>query len=87
LVQGRPKKERQVKSKVKSMFIILSDIKGIVHKEIVLTGQSIQHTTVMFYSDCVKMWEDFAPNFGDKNTGCCIMTTHRLTLPCLQKTI
>jgi hypothetical protein len=25
------------------------------------------------------LWEDFALNFGDKRTGCCI-TTHRLTL-------
>jgi hypothetical protein len=29
----------------------------------------------------VKMDEDFARNFGDKRTGCCITTTHRLTLP------
>jgi hypothetical protein len=27
------------------------------------------------------MCEDFAPNFGDKITGYCITTTHRLTLP------
>jgi hypothetical protein len=27
------------------------------------------------------MCEDFAPNFGDKRTGCCVTTTHRLTLP------
>jgi hypothetical protein len=27
------------------------------------------------------MCEDFAPNFGDKRTGCCIMKTHRLTFP------
>jgi hypothetical protein len=26
------------------------------------------------------MCEDFAPNFGDKRSGCCI-TTHRLTFP------
>jgi hypothetical protein len=29
--------------------------------------QSIEHTTVTSYGDCVKMCEDFAPNFGDKN--------------------
>jgi hypothetical protein len=34
----------------------------------------------MFYGDCVNMCEDFATNFGDKETGCCI-TTHHLTLP------
>jgi hypothetical protein len=27
------------------------------------------------------MCEDFALNVGDKRTGCCILTTHRLTLP------
>jgi hypothetical protein len=43
--------------------------------------QSILHITVMFYGDCVKMCEDFASTFGDKRTGCCITTTHRLTLP------
>jgi hypothetical protein len=42
--------------------------------------QSIPHTTVMFYGNCVKMCEDFAPNFGDKRTGCCIRATHHLTL-------
>jgi hypothetical protein len=43
--------------------------------------QSIPHTTLMFYGDCVKMFEDFAPNFEDKRTGCCIMTTHHLMPP------
>jgi hypothetical protein len=27
---------------------------------------SIPHTTVTIYGDCVKMCEDFDPNFGDK---------------------
>jgi hypothetical protein len=71
----RPEKVRQVKSKVKNMIIIFFDIKQIVHKEFVLAGQT------MFYGKCVKMCEDFAPNFGDKRTGCCSMTMHRLTLP------
>jgi hypothetical protein len=39
--QGIPKKARHVKSKVKSMLIILFDIKGIVHKELVLAGQTV----------------------------------------------
>jgi hypothetical protein len=29
--------------------------------------QSIPHTTVTFYGDCMKMCEDFAPNFGEQN--------------------
>jgi hypothetical protein len=33
-----------------------------------MAGQSVLHTTVMFYSDCVKMFEDFVPNFGNKRT-------------------
>jgi hypothetical protein len=40
LVQGE-KKERQVKSKVKSLFIIFLGIKRIVHKEFVLAGQTV----------------------------------------------
>jgi hypothetical protein len=34
-----------------------------------------------FDSNCMKVCEDFYPNFGDKWTGCCIMTTRCLTLP------
>jgi hypothetical protein len=42
--------------------------------------QSIQYTTVTLQGDCLKMCEDFAPNFGDK-TGICIAKTHHLTFP------
>jgi hypothetical protein len=60
-------KARQVKSKLKSMLIIFFDIKGIVQKNSSWQAkQSIPHTTVMFYGDCVKMCKDFAQNFGDK---------------------
>jgi hypothetical protein len=44
----RPKRERQVNSRVKSMLIIFFDIKGIVHKEFVLAGQTVNST---YYSD------------------------------------
>jgi hypothetical protein len=37
----RPKKARQVKSKVKCMLIIFFDIKGIIHKEFILAGQKV----------------------------------------------
>jgi hypothetical protein len=43
--------------------------------------QLVLHTTVMFYGDCVKMCQDFAPNFVDKITSYCITTMHNLTLP------
>jgi hypothetical protein len=37
------------------MHIISFDIKGTVPREFVLAGQSIQHTTKMFYGECMKM--------------------------------
>jgi hypothetical protein len=37
----RPKRARQVANKVNSMFIIFFDIKGIVHKEFILVGQTV----------------------------------------------
>jgi hypothetical protein len=40
-VQGRSKKERKVKLKVKSMLIIFFDNKGIVHKEFILKDQAV----------------------------------------------
>jgi hypothetical protein len=43
--------------------------------------QSVSRIAVTFYGDCIKMFEDFAPNFGDKRAGCCITTVHRLLLP------
>jgi hypothetical protein len=46
--------------------------------------QSIPHATVTFYDDCVKMSEDFFPNFCHRRTDCCITTTHHLTFPCHQ---
>jgi hypothetical protein len=42
--------------------------------------QSILHTTVAFYGDCVKMYEDFTPNFEDKRADC-ITKVHSLMLP------
>jgi hypothetical protein len=35
------KKARQAKSKVKSMLVIFFDIKGIVHKEFIMAGQTV----------------------------------------------
>jgi hypothetical protein len=38
---SRPKKEREVKSKVKIMLIIFFDMKGIIHKRFILAGQTV----------------------------------------------
>jgi hypothetical protein len=63
----RPKKSRQVKIKVKSKLIILLDIKRLFTEPSSWQAkQSIPHTTLTFYGDCLKMFEDFAPNFGVK---------------------
>jgi hypothetical protein len=35
---------------------------------------------VTFYGDCLKTFEDFAPNFGDKETGRYITAAHSFTL-------
>jgi hypothetical protein len=78
----RTKKERQVKGKAKSVLIIFFHIKGIVLKEFVLARQTVNSAYYCdFYGNCVKMCKNFALNFGNKRTGCCIMTTHCLTLP------
>jgi hypothetical protein len=37
----RPERAGQVKSKVKNLLIIFFDIKGIVHKEFALAGQTV----------------------------------------------
>jgi histone-lysine N-methyltransferase SETMAR len=47
----RPKKARQVKSKVKNMLIIFFDTKGIVHKEFILAGQTVNSA---YY--CIVLW-------------------------------
>ena len=47
----RPKKARQVKSKIKSMLIVFFDCRGIVHREFVPQGQPVnQH----FYIDVLR---------------------------------
>jgi hypothetical protein len=67
---------------VKSMLIILLDIKGTVHKELFLAGRTVNSTTtVTLYGKCMKMCEDFTSTFGNERPGCCIMTKSRLTLP------
>jgi hypothetical protein len=47
----RPKKPRQVKSNVKSMLICFFDIDGIIHKEFVPPGQTVN---AKFYCDVLR---------------------------------
>jgi hypothetical protein len=62
------------------LYYITFDINGTVGKEFILAGQRVNlDSTLKFYGGCVKMCEDFAPNFGDKITGCCITTTCRFS--------
>jgi hypothetical protein len=81
-VQSRPKKAREVKNKVRSMLIIFFDIKATGKKEFVLAGQAVNsaHYCDILRCDCVQMCEDFAPNFGDKRSGCCITSFSREVL-------
>jgi hypothetical protein len=58
------------------MLIIFFKIKGMIIKNSFwLVKQSILYTTVTFYDSCLKIYEDFIPNFGDKMSGCCNGTT------------
>jgi hypothetical protein len=58
-----------MKSKVKSMLIIFFTFTKNSSWQ---AKQSIPHTTMTLYGDCVKMCKEFVPKFGDKRTGCCI---------------
>ena len=78
----KAKNARQVKSNVNSMIITFFDFKGIVHKEFVPLGQTMNSGFYReFCGDCVTTCEDVAPNFGENRPGCFNVTTHCLTLP------
>ena len=82
LTSPRPKKAGQVESNLKSMIITFFDIKGIVHKEFVPTGQTVNSG---FYWEVLRRLREevqrHRPQFGENRLGCFTMTTHRLTLP------
>jgi hypothetical protein len=63
----RMRKARQVRSKVKSMTLFFLTSRGFFIKDSSWQAkQSSPHTTVTFHDGCVKMCEDFTPNFGYK---------------------
>jgi hypothetical protein len=48
------------------MLIIVFAMKGAAHNEFALAGQTVSSaylTSVTLYGDCVKMFQDFAPNW------------------------
>jgi hypothetical protein len=50
------------------MLIIIVDTKSILHKEFVLEGETANSACHSFlYGEYVKMFENFIPNFGDKD--------------------
>jgi hypothetical protein len=69
-------KSKLTESKVKIVLITFFDIKEIGYNPSWQARQSILHTTMTFYGNCMKMCEDFALNFDDKSN----MTVHGLTL-------
>ena len=73
----QPKKACQVRSNVKSMLIIFFDIQGIVHKEFIPPGQTVN---AKFYCEVLK--RSLGANVqtsGRKTIGFSTMTTHLLT--------
>jgi hypothetical protein len=67
---SRLRKARQVKKNIKSLLIIFFDIKVIVRKEFVLAGHTFNSAYCCdVYSDCLKMYEDFALSFGYSRMG------------------
>jgi hypothetical protein len=48
--------------------MIFFDVKGTVHKEIIMAGQIVNsHTSVTFYSNCMKMYKLYPELWGQKN--------------------
>ena len=77
-----PKKACVSRSRVKTMIIVFFDSRGVVHKEFVPPGQTVNHA---FYK---MSWNDFengsSKSEGTLQTiGCCNTITHQLTL-CFQ---
>jgi len=71
----RPKKARQVKSKVKTMLIAFFDIDGLVHHEYVPRGQMVnKNSTKQTCNASATLCADIALRSGAPAIGSCIMT-------------
>ena len=73
----RPKKARMSKSKIKSMLICFFDSHGIVHKEFVPPGQTIELSIGKSLKDSGKRW--YVCDQALHALGCCPTTTSRVT--------
>jgi hypothetical protein len=81
LNSSRQKKASEVKSIIKCMLIILFNIKGIVHKEFVLPGQTVNSTYYCgFLGHLCENVRRLRPELWRQRTGFWITTTHSLTL-------
>jgi hypothetical protein len=63
----RPKKARQVKSKVKSMIIILTSMRLFAKNSSWQAKQSIPNITVMFHGSCMKIAKTLPRKLTTKN--------------------
>jgi hypothetical protein len=77
--RDRKKRRQRWRAKPRACSSFSLTIRGLFTKNSPwLAKQSIPHTITTFCGDCVKMCEDFDPNFNENRTGCCIATAHRL---------
>jgi hypothetical protein len=71
-----------MKSEIKILQIVFFDIRGIVHKEFVLAGQTANSA---YYCDVLRRLNEnvrrLRPELWRQKRSCCITTTRRLTLP------
>lgn len=70
------------KQKVKTTSSFSFTSRGLCTKKSFQQAKQSTESSVMFFSNCIKICEDKAPNFGNKRTGYCITITHHLILPC-----
>ena len=80
----RPKKARQVRPNVKTMLIVFFDVPGIVNREFVPPGQTVNQE---FYLEGLRRLRENvrknAQNYGDRVNGFSIRTKPHLTWLCL----
>ena len=81
LGSSRPKKARQVRSNMKSMLICFFEQKGIVHKQFVPPGQTVNAATSKFLNVYGRMCEGSDLISGGTTHGCSTMIMRQPMLP------